>query len=215
MQDSFCLWQLCPGGSWVWRWCSCLACGDPGSAKCAGPRTALAAGVMALSESFLKPLVAGDQKASLASLSPYLCQFRHIEGVLLCRSVCQALKGLPCVGSYSVVQCIRRLMGQPLYCSAANYGMCVWESHAYTRYVWLSSMPCFHGCWLSFMGISHHCLLPHTPSVYLSTVNSSPHPGIAPQPLSSSSHLLHLPGDQCSCPGYVWLWQGLSDSHSI
>ena len=42
---------------------------DPGGAKCAGIWTASTAGVMALSESFFKPLIAGDQKASLASLS--------------------------------------------------------------------------------------------------------------------------------------------------
>ena len=47
-----------------------LACRDPGSAKCAGTQTASTAGVMALLESFFEPLVAGDQKASLASLSP-------------------------------------------------------------------------------------------------------------------------------------------------
>ena len=35
-----------------------------------GHRTASAAGVMAPSESFLEPVIAGDQKASLASLSP-------------------------------------------------------------------------------------------------------------------------------------------------
>ena len=52
---------------------------DPGGAKCAGTQTASAAGVTALSESFLQPLVAGDQKASLASLSPQLCPFRHLE----------------------------------------------------------------------------------------------------------------------------------------
>ena len=46
-----------------------MACGDPGSAKRAGTWTASAAGVMGLSESFFDPLVAGDQKASLASLS--------------------------------------------------------------------------------------------------------------------------------------------------
>ena len=43
--------------------------GDPGDAKCAGTQTASTAGVRALSESFFQPLVAGDQKASLASLS--------------------------------------------------------------------------------------------------------------------------------------------------
>ena len=46
-----------------------MVCRDPGIAKCAGTRTASAAGVMALSESFFEPLAAGDQKASLASLS--------------------------------------------------------------------------------------------------------------------------------------------------
>ena len=42
----------------------------PSSAHCAGTRAASTAGVRALSESFPKPLVAGDEKASLASLSP-------------------------------------------------------------------------------------------------------------------------------------------------
>ena len=45
-----------------------MACGDPGGAKCAGMQTASTARVMALSESFFEPLVAGNQKASLASL---------------------------------------------------------------------------------------------------------------------------------------------------
>ena len=46
---------------------------------------------------------------------------------------------------------------------------------------------------LSSTGISHHNLLPHIPSIRLSTVNSSPHPGIAPKSLNSSSQLLCLP----------------------
>ena len=114
-----------------------MACGDPGGAKCAGTRIASAAGVMALSESFFKPLVAGNQKASLTSLSSYLHPFRHLEvcfitwgpsllfgaRVLLYRLVHQALKGAPGVGSYSVVQCVRHLMGQALYCSAASAGV--------------------------------------------------------------------------------------------
>ena len=41
-----------------------------GSTKCEGTWTAFATGVMALSKSFFEPLVAGDQKASLTSLSP-------------------------------------------------------------------------------------------------------------------------------------------------
>ena len=51
-------------------------------AKCAGTWTASTTRIMALSESFLKPPVAGDQKASLASLSLELHPFRHLEGFL-------------------------------------------------------------------------------------------------------------------------------------
>ena len=47
-----------------------MGLGDPAGTKCAGTWTASATGVMALSESFFEALVAGDQKASLASLSP-------------------------------------------------------------------------------------------------------------------------------------------------
>ena len=68
-------------------------------------------------QSLFEPLVDGDQKASLASLSSYLSQFRHLEGslawgpsllfghqaerepplveVLLCRMAHQSLKGAP------------------------------------------------------------------------------------------------------------------------
>ena len=60
---------------------------------------------------------------------------------------------------------------------------------------------------LSATGISHHSLLPRISSIHLSTVNSSPHPGIAPQSLKSSSQLLHLPSDPHPCLGYAWLWK--------
>ena len=45
----------------------------------------LVAGVLAPSESFLEPLGAGDQKASLASLSLSLHPFTHLEGSLAWR----------------------------------------------------------------------------------------------------------------------------------
>ena len=116
----------------------------------------------------------------------------------------QSLKGAPWVGSYSVVQCIRRLIGQPLYCSAANAGM--WGLRGYgdgstplhgTQQNHLTSMA----AWLSSTSISHHNLLPPISSIHLSIVNSSPCPGIAPQSLNSSSQpLCHL--------GHVWLQQG-------
>ena len=67
--------------------------------------------------------------------------------------------------------------------------------------------------WLSSTGISHHNLLPHIPSICLSTVNSNPHPGIAPQSLNSGSQLLSLPGNLRSRLGYVWLRQGLLGCH--
>ena len=47
---------------------------------------------------------------------------------------------------------------------------------------------------LSSTGISHHSLLPHIPFICLSSVNSSPRPGIAPQSLNSSSQLLCFQG---------------------
>ena len=140
----------------------------------------------------------------------------------------QALTGLPFLGS-SVFQHIRHigspmagvllcssvfrcLMGQPLYCSAANAG--VWEREGmviapHPRHDSAVS-PCFHGC-PAFPPQSP----PHIPSIHLSAVNSSPRLGIAPQSLNSSSQPLHLPGDLHPCLGYVWLRQGLSGSHSI
>ena len=63
--------------------------------------------------------------------------------------------------------------------------------------------------WLSSTSISHHNLLSHIHSIHLSTVNSNPCPGIAPQSLNSSSKPLCLPRNLHPCPGYVWLRQGL------
>ena len=105
--------------------------------------------------------------------------------------------------SYSLVQCIRRLMGQPVYCSAADAG--AWRERGYgdgsTLYAWLSRIALLP--WLPGFppqAISHHNLYPHIPSSSLSAVSSSPCAGIAPQSLNSSSQLLSLPGDPPSCP---------------
>ena len=147
----------------------------------------------------------------------------------------RAPRGLSCLGSFSVVWCVRHREGPPwlesysvVQCQAFDgpgsllfscWCWCVgrevlwWWLHplCVTQQYRLASMA----AWLSSTGISHHDLLPHTPLIHLSTVNSSPCPGISPQSLNSSSQLLSLPGDLHPCPGYVWLWQGLSDSHSI
>ena len=79
-----------------------MAYRDSGGTKCAETQTASIAGVMALSESFVEPLVAGNQKVSLASLSPQLHPFRHLGGslawgpsLLFCMS---ALRGAPLAG---------------------------------------------------------------------------------------------------------------------
>ena len=47
-----------------------MAFRDPNGTKCAGTQIAYATGIMTLSESFFELLVAGAQKAFLASLSP-------------------------------------------------------------------------------------------------------------------------------------------------
>ena len=126
-----------------------------------------------------------------------------LTGVLLCSSARQALKGAPWVGSYSVVQCIRHLMGQPLYCSAANAG--IWEREFMVMALPLHMTQQYHlasmAARLSSTGISHHNLLPRIALTHLSEVNSSPHSGIAPQSLNSSSQLLHLPGESVSLSG--------------
>ena len=71
-----------------------------------------------------------------------------LDGVLPCILAHQVLKGAPWVGSCFVVQCVRCLMGQPLYCSAADAGM--WGKRGYSD----GSTPtrdsavllCFHSC---------------------------------------------------------------------
>ena len=69
--------------------------------------------------------------------------------ILLCKLARQALKGAPWVGSYSVVHCVRPLMGQPVCCSAADAGMCRERESLVlgpppTHDSAVS--PCFHGC---------------------------------------------------------------------
>ena len=83
-----------------------------------------------------------------------------------------------------------------------------------TPYADSALSPCFHDC-LAFCHRHEPPQSPPSRPLNLSTVNSSPCPGIPPQSLNSSSQLLHLPGDLRPYPGYVWLRQELSDSHSI
>ena len=130
--------------------------------------TASATGGTALSESVLKPLITGDQKASLASLSPQLCPFSLLElslawGPSLLFGVQKhrepSLPPPPWLGSYSVDHHISHLKEHPgwvlLYSSihqafdgsAPLLFSCQWwhiggESYGdgSTQYTWLSSI---------------------------------------------------------------------------
>jgi len=167
-------------------------------------------GIRALSV-FFESLVAGNQKSSLdnCSISPPI----------------QALRGFPCLESFSVVQCIRCieespwlgsysvvpcngcLMNQPLYCSAANAG--VWGERGYgdgsTHYAWLSSIALL--LWLpGFPPLAILTMISSfasPQSVSLQSTAACNHPGIAPQSLNSSSQPLRLPGGLCPCLGCV------------
>ena len=77
-----------------------MACRDPGSAKYARTRTASAAGVMALSESFFEPLNS--------------CPSEGLFGQSFSTALpIQALRRLPCLGSFSVVWCVMDIEGPP------------------------------------------------------------------------------------------------------
>ena len=152
--------------------------------------------------------------------------------VLLCKSVCQALQGAPWVRRYSTVWHISHLKGTLdglLLCSSAHQVFdgpasplfsCQWWSVEREAMV-MAAAPTSDSAislasmaaWLSSTGMSHHNLPPPIPSIRLSVVNSNPYPGCSTVPR------LHLPAAEPSrglhpCLGYVWLWQGLSDSHS-
>ena len=79
------------------------------------------------------------------------------------------------MGSYSVVQRLRRLMGEPLYCSAADAGCGEREAMVMAPPPCMTQQHCLAAmaARLSSTGISHHSLLPHIPSIRLSAVNSS------------------------------------------
>ena len=92
--------------------------------------------------------------------------------VLLCRSVCQVVDG-PASLLFSC-QCwpVER---ERLWCWL--HSLCVTQQNHLTS----------TAAWLSSTGISHHSLLPRIPFISLSSINSSPHPGITPQSPNSAS----------------------------
>ena len=70
--------------------------------------------------------------------------------------------------------------------------------------------PCFHGC-LAFPTTVSSLTSPWSISQQSTAALTL---GLL-HILNSSTQLQHLLKDQHPCPGYVWLQQGLSDSHSI
>ena len=113
-----------------------------------------------------------QSESLFCSLSPQLHLFRHLEGslawvllccsvhqahrgpphppagVLLCRLVHQALKGAPWMESYSVVQCVKLLIGQlsvvqlPMLACWGREAMVVTPPPTHDSAV----LPSFHGC---------------------------------------------------------------------
>ena len=119
----------------------------------------------------------------------------------------QALKGAPWLGSYSVVQCIRRSMGQPLYIVQLPMLVCRGREAIVVASPAMHDsavLPCFHG-FPAFLD----SLLPRISSICLSAVIRSSHPGIAPQSLNSNSQLLCLPRGPASLSGVCVAAQGL------
>ena len=83
-------------------------------ATCAGAQTGSITGVTALSESFFKFLVAGNQKTSRASFSLHLCPFGQFAwGPSLLFSPLGTYRGPPWLESYYVVLHISHLKGHP------------------------------------------------------------------------------------------------------
>ena len=77
----FCGWQLCPSESEHEAGAAAWLAGTLVAQTAQGHGLPLPQGLRPY-QSFPDPLVVGDQKASLASLSPSLTQFGHLEGSL-------------------------------------------------------------------------------------------------------------------------------------
>ena len=112
------------------------------------------------------------------------------RSILLCCLVHQARRGAPLTGSFSVVQCVRRLAGQPVYCSAMlECGER--EAMVMTPPPTLDSAvsPCFHGC-LAFL---HRHFPPPSPPSH--PLHPSLHSQWQPSPWGCSTiSQLQLPG---------------------
>ena len=140
-----------------------------------------------------------------------------LAGVLLCTSVHQALEGAHCMGFYSVVQCIRCLMGQPLYSSSVDAGM-LGEREAMVMAPPTmrdsAVSPCFHGC-LAFL---HRYFPPRSPPPH--PLNLSLHSKQQPLPWDCSTTtkpqvLAAVPSREPVPLSGVCMAAAETDSHSI
>ena len=110
---------------------------------------------------------------------------------------------------HSVVWYARRLMGHPLYCSAANAGM--WREAMVMDPPPMHDaavLPCFHAC-LAFL---HRHLPPRSPPSHPLDLSLCSQWQLSHWDCSTVPKL-QLPATAPS--RRVWLWQGLSDCHSI
>ena len=184
--------------------------------------TVSAAGVMALSESFFRACCSWQSEGLFGQ------SFSVVPSI-------QAHRGLPCLGSYSVDRHFRHLKGPPGWgpicssvCQAFDGPASILQLQMLTCWgrqatVTVTASPP--------MTLSCIALLPwlpgFPPQAFPTTVSSltSP-PSVSLQSTAALAlGLLHTPQtpapSHCafqrtsSCPGHVWLQQGLSDSHSI
>ena len=169
---------------------------------------------------FFDPLVAGDRSEGLFgqsfSVAPPIQTLRGLPCLRSFSDVPQVrhIEGPPLAGVLSVDWCIRHLKGQPGWGPTLQFSAGVWgEAMVVARDSAVSAGS--RGC-LAFL---HRHFPPQSPPSH--PLNLSLHSQQPPLPWDCSRipklqlPALHLPWDLYPCPGFVWLWQGLSHSYSI
>ena len=218
----FLLWASLPQWELGVKVKQLLACRDPSGTKYAGTWTASAPGVMALSESFLQASCSWWSEGLFGQSLSVALPIWALRG-LTCLgsfSVVRCIRHivwLPQLGFYSVVHCVRCLMGPlsivqlPILACGRREAMLVAPPPTHDSTV----SPCFHGC-LAFLQrhFPPHSAPSHPLSLSLCSQQQSSPWGCSIIPK------LQLPATEpsrgsTSLWGCVWLQQRLSHSHSI